>query len=513
MAYAILIKNGLVIDGTGTPPYQADVGILGKRISDIGKLGDTGEIVIDATNQYVTPGFIDLTSHSDTYGTLFASPMQESLLMQGITTVVIGNCGYSLAPITSSAPLEDLKRWTTISPFNIDWGSVGEFYATLKQFGVGVNVATLVGHETLKKNTTSTEEQLLLLARSLEEGAWGLSSNFSFANLSLKTKEEIQELLKIVAQYKGLYKVHLGDEGQNLLPELAEVLALVRAAGVRTTISHFKAIGRKAWKDFKRALLMLDRARQEGLDITFDIFPYLRTGSMLLSFLPPWAREGDSAMILNRLMNPQTYQFILKDLERMTLRPERILIASAQYQKIHVGKTLGRIAQDLGISPESAILELLRANNLAVNIFGKTLKSQNIIDGLLEHAAIIASDGAGYDLSLLSVHDLAHPRSFGAFARFFGVVAPRIKMKPETAMYKITGAPAKALGIHDRGVIAKNAVADVIVFNPETFRDSATYRQPHQYAEGITLTVVNGEIAIQNGVSVKKRFGVPLRRL
>src|SRR3989338_9387635 len=174
MIYTILIKNGLVFDGTGKPPYQADVGILGKRIYDIGELGDKGDVVIDATNQYVAPGFIDLTSHSDTYGTLFAVPLQQSLLMQGVTTIVIGNCGYSLAPLASSAPLEDLGRWTTVSPFNIDWGSVEEFHQALKRLGVGVNVATLVGQETLKKNAATLEEQIMLLTRSLERGAWGL---------------------------------------------------------------------------------------------------------------------------------------------------------------------------------------------------------------------------------------------------------------------------------------------------------------------------------------------------
>ena len=496
MIYTILIKNGLVFDGTGKPPYQADVGILGKRIYDIGELGDKGDVVIDATNQYVAPGFIDLTSHSDTYGTLFAVPLQESLLMQGVTTIVIGNCGYSLAPLASSAPLEDLGRWTTVSPFNIDWGSVEEFHQALKRLGVGVNVATLVGQETLKKSATTLEEQLLLLTQSLEKGAWGLSSNFSFTNLSSETKEATQELLKIIAQYKGLYKVHLGDEGQNLLPKLAEVLSLVRVTGVRTTISHFKAVGRKAWRDFKKALLMIERARQEGLDITFDIFPYLRTGSMLLSFLPSWAREGDNTAIMERLKSPETSQFILKDIERMTLHPDRILIASAKLQKIHAGKTLSRIAQDLSLSPEAAMLEILKTNDLAVTIFGKTLHGKNIIAGL----------------SFLKSHDLAHPRSFGTFARFLGVIAPRMNMKPETAIYKITGAPAKALGFRDRGTIIENAIADVVVLNHKIFHDCATYRMPYQYAEGITFTILGGEIAVQNGVAVPSRFGEPLER-
>lgn len=512
MIYTILIKNGLVVDGTGKPPYQADVGILGKRIRDIGQLGDKGDIVIDATNQYVTPGFIDLTSHSDTYGTLFAAPLQESLLMQGVTTIVIGNCGYSLAPLVSGAPLDNLGRWTTVAPLNINWSSVAEFYGALKQLGAGVNVATLVGHETLKQNTTTLDEQCLLLARSLEEGAWGLSSNFSFTSFSQKTKEETQALLQLVAQYKGLYKVHLGDEGQNLLPELAEVLSLARASGARTTISHFKAIGRTAWRDFKKALLMIERARNEGLDITCDIFPYLRTGSMLLSFLPPWAREGDNAAIMERLTNSQTFQFMIKDLERMTLHPDRIFIASAQQQKIHVGKTLDRIAQDLGYSPEVAMLELLKANNLAVTVFGKTLHSKNLLDGLSQPEAMIASDGAGYDLSFFALHNLVHPRSFGAFARFFGVIAPRVNMSPEAAIYKMTGAPAKALGLRDRGVLVENAIADAVVFSPETLRDRATYRTPYQYAEGIVATIVGGEIAVQNGVVEQTRFGTSLIR-
>lgn len=515
MIYTILIKNGIIIDGTGSKPYQGDIGILGNIIKDIGPigtLGDKADTVIDAANLLVTPGFIDITNHSDTYGTLFSVPGQDSLLTQGVTSILMGNCGYSLAPLIKKAAFEDLGRWTNTSTFNIDWSSVGEFYDAVQHIGLGVNVATLVGQETLRKNASSVDEQDLLLERSLQEGAWGLSSNFSFVDLSESMKKETFQLLKTLKKHDGLWKIHMGDEGQNLLPATASALEFAREAGVRTVISHFKAIGRTGWNDFNHALELIRRSREQGAKISFDIFPYLRTGSMLLSFLPAWAREGDNATILARLKDPEQVKFILEELERATLHPERIMIASAKQEKAHVGKTLDEISQNIGLSPEKAILEILKTNNLAVTIFGKTLHSKNIIDGVKHKHAIIASDGAGYDLSFLSSKDLAHPRSFGAFSRFFHNIGPTANLPMETVVQKMTHAPAQAMGITNRGVIAKNLIADVAVFDPEQFQDHASYSSPYRYSTGMHAVIVNGHVVVSDDAVGAQRCGNALMR-
>jgi N-acyl-D-aspartate/D-glutamate deacylase len=513
MRYSVLIKNATVVDGTGRPPYQADIGILGtivKTIRPVGQLVE-GDAVIDATNLYVAPGFIDITNHSDTYGTLFSVPSQDSLISQGITTIVVGNCGYSLAPLYQKSALEDLSRWTTLEQPNADWSSVGEFYQTLHAIGMGINVATLVGHDTLRKNAHTREEMALLLDRALSEGAWGLSSNISLSVRAEEVHEELKTLLPIVKKYNGVFKVHLGDEGQNMLPAIASILALTRETGVRTIISHLKAIGRKSWREFRKALAMIRHAEEEGIPITFDIFPYMRTGSMLLSLLPAWAKDGDNAAILLRLNNPETYEYILQELRGMTLHGERIMIASVFKDKTLVGKTLFEIALNMGISQEEALLLILKTNNLGVTIFGKTLHPQNIIDALKEPSSMVATDGAGYDLSHERSHDLVHPRSFGAFARLISKIGPLAGLSIEATIHKITQLPAQAIGL-TRGVLAEGTPADVVIFHPEEFSDRATYTQPYQFSHGMRYVMVNGEVVLDNGTLQKRSSGFILKK-
>lgn len=518
MRYTILVKNGTIFDGLGNPPHQGDIGIWGSTIRDVGKVGELenqANVVVDATNLIVSPGFIDVTNHSDTYGTLFSVPGQQSLLMQGITTVVTGNCGYSLAPLIRSGAIEDLGRWTDMASFNIDWSSVGEWYSTLDRLKIGVNIATLVGQETIRKNASTSEERVFLMKRAMSEGAWGLSSSISFIDFSSDAvRQEMLQLLKVVHEHDGVWKIHLSDEGQNLLPSVASVISLVKTSGVRTIISHFKAIGRKSWNEYGRALAMIDRAReQDKINISIDVFPYLRTGSLLVSLLPSWAREGDTATILARLKDPQVSQQILSDMQQSTLHPERIMIASAKREKAHVGKTLDAVSANIGLSPEASILEILKTNDLGVTIFGKTIHSKNLIRGVQWDDSMIASDGAGYDLALITSKDLAHPRSFGAFPRFFDRIGPAAGLAMERMIQKITSIPAQAMGMTNRGVIRAGAVADIAVFNPETFKDTATYRSPYQYAVGMHTVVIGGEIAVSNNEVQERRFGNMLKKI
>ena len=206
MAFSILIKNGTILDGTGGEPYVADLGISVNRVEKIGNLSDeNADQIIDATNLYVTPGFIDITNHSDVYGTLFSVPSQESLLRQGVTTILVGNCGESLAPVSRRESLTELERWTTGFSVPINWNSVSEYYDNIENLGAGLNVATLVGQETLKRNAQTLEEKIFLLDGAMQNGAWGLSSNFSFAGRSSAADEEILALLKVVKKYRGPY--------------------------------------------------------------------------------------------------------------------------------------------------------------------------------------------------------------------------------------------------------------------------------------------------------------------
>src|SRR3989338_6823127 len=234
MAYSLLIKNGLIANGKGGEPFRGDIAISEGKIKDIGPdLGDSAEKIIEAAGLCVAPGFIDITNHSDAYGTLFFAPMQESMLMQGVTTIVVGSCGQSLAPLITKSAISDLDRWTTGFSVPIDWTSVKDFYKTLEKIGT---------------------------------------------------------------KHNALWKVHMHDEGKDFLPSVATVLRLARLSGAHIVISHLKAVGRGAWKDFNGALKMIQNGEREGLKISFDFFPYMRTGSMLVSLLPAWAKKSNEIL-------------------------------------------------------------------------------------------------------------------------------------------------------------------------------------------------------------------------
>ncbi len=513
MAFSILIKNGTILDGSGTPPFAADLGISAGRIEKIGNLtGEAADQIIDAANLYVTPGFIDLTNHADVYGTLFSVPSQESLLKQGVTTILVGNCGESLAPVADKNSLNDLERWTTGFSVPINWNSISEYYANIENLGVGPNVATLVGQETLKRNGKNLEEKIFLLEGAMKEGAWGLSSNFSFAERGPTADDEILALLKIVKKYVGIYKIHLKDEGKNFLPSISVAVSLARASGARTVVSHLKAIGRDAWGDFGDALQIFKKAQNDGVDINFDVFPYLRTGSALISFLPSWVRIGTNEEILKRISDKEISQKIVNELKIATLHADRILIASAFKDKSLIGKTLEEISKHSGMPAEELILEILKINELNVSVFGKTLNGRNLLRAAAEPKSMISSDGAGYDIDFKRFGDLVHPRSFGAFPRFFGAISAKAKISLAEAVAKMTSLPAKALGLKDRGTLKQKNIADIAIFHPEEFKDRATYGNPYRYASGLRALIISGNLAVSNGELAAKRHGLVLRK-
>jgi len=417
-----------------------------------------------------------------------------------------------VAPVARRESLLGLERWTTGFSVPINWNSLSEYYENIERLGVGVNVATLVGHETLKRNANSKEERLFLLEKSFSEGAWGMSSNFSFADWNGDEEGELLGLLAAVKKQGGLYKVHIRDEGKNFLPSVSSVVSLARESAARTVISHFKAVGRGAWADFEGALGIINAAQNEGVAISFDVFPYLRTGSMLVSLLPAWAREGVSEDVLRKLGDPAISAKILAELKSATLHPERILIASALNDKSVVGKDLGKLSARAGIEPEILMVELLKINGLNISVFGKTLSEPNLLTGAKYAGSIIASDGAGYDVAESRFGNLAHPRSFGAFPRFFNLISARAKIPLGDAVAKITSLPAKAAGFSDRGFLKPKYIADVAIFHPEEFKDSATYKNPYRYASGLRFLLISGKLAIEEGAVLPERHGVVLRK-
>ncbi|OGZ56460.1 MAG: hypothetical protein A3J04_00505 [Candidatus Ryanbacteria bacterium RIFCSPLOWO2_02_FULL_47_14] len=521
--YTYLIRGGTIIDGSGFPRAKGDLGISGEYIKTVGgtEKGNAAE-VIDATGKYLIPGIVDITNHSDTHWTLFTYPEQCNLLAQGITTIIGGACGASIAPLVETRAIQSIKKWTDISRANINWQSVSELFDELERHPLGVNFGMFVGYSTLRGNITDDalqeltraelESVKLILTRSLDEGALGLSFGLASLGNSLALQDEVIALARVVADAGKVVTVHLRNEGSRLLPSIVEALRIARATGVPVHISHIKAIGRRAWQDFNKALAIVQKARkEENLSITVDLFPYLRTGSLLYNFLPDWILEGGNSKIIEILIDPSKRQSVLDSMKKQTLHYDKIVIAEAQKSKDVVGKTIQHIAQSGGLSPEETVIEILISNDLGVTVFSKTLMSTHLVSIAREPYSMFSSDGVGEGERK---RDLTHPRSYGAFPRFLHrlVVKGNI-LSWEEAVKKMTSVPASLVGLGShRGLLKQGYFADVVILDPKKIIDMATYRHPYQYPHGIDYVFVNGNCAFKKGKVTGALAGKVFRR-
>ncbi len=523
VSYDVLIKSGTVIDGTGAPPGTMDVGVRDRHIADMGVLeGATAEVVIDAAGKYVTPGFIDVTNHSDTHLSLFKYPGLDGLLMQGVTTAIGGNCGASLAPLASGDSILAIRKWADPSDINVNWNSVGEFLAEITKLRLGVNFGMFAGYGTLRRGVIGNAARLLdrnerqeirfLLEESVREGALGLSLGLAYGHERVSPTEEIVEIAGGLAAAGGIIKLHLRAEGSDLIAAVNEAVQISREAGATVHISHFKVIGRKSRGLFNKALEILNGAAASGVAVSFDVSPYATTGSPLYALLPSWARQGGFSALFERLANDYERGLIIGDLKKYTLHYGRITVISAKIPHL-VGRTLKKIAAGMGMEPEEAILEMIKANEGRISIRGRTVSLKNVDAGIAHPRALAASDGEGYAQEERASGNLHHPRSFGAFPHFLHRYVRDIKsLTAEEAIRKITGGPAVLLGIKERGVLAAGMAADIAVFDPFLFKDRATYNNPFRYPAGIEWVLVNGSIAVERGRPTGVRSGKVVQR-
>lgn len=526
--YDILIKNGTIFDGSGQKEgFIADIGITDGVIKDIGNLEkSSAKKIIDATGFFVAPGFIDILNHSDTYLTLFGVAHQNSLASQGVTTIIGGNCGASLAPLVSGNAIFSVQRWTDPAQININWLRLSEFFDVLKaQNRLALNFGTLAGYGTIRKGILRDEERKItkrdieiagfLLEQSQEEGAFGMSSGLVYETEKDISNEEMTHMLNIIAKHKNIFSVHIRNEAEKLLDSLEEVINLAKETGVKLHISHMKAIGKDNWDKFQKALERIEKAKSQGVDLTFDIFPYASNGMTLYALLPAWAKEGSQKNILNRLHDATERKKIEDDIKKLNLNCKKITIASLAGDKIFQGKTLEGLSQNWGISPEAAIVNLLIGSELKVIVFAHILNEENIQLGLKHPLAIVASDGAGYDLNYNKIGDLPHPRAFGAFSRFLRKYPNPKKqniLSYKEAIYKITGMPAERFEIKQRGLLKKSYFADLVIFNPEKIEELTTFENPYQYSIGISNVIVNGNVIYENGKHSSEFHGRILKK-
>lgn len=524
MTFDILIKNGTVVDGSGKKPaFKSDVGIIEDKIFSVSNLSSSkGRKEIDAQGLIVCPGFIDVQNHSDSYGSLLRDNHLESLIRQGITTILIGQCGSSLAPLLKGS-LASIQKWSAIEGFNVSWKSVAQFFDTVAKSKASVNVTTLVGHATLRRDFTGDQsrvlnqkenEQLeLLLRRSLKEGAQGLSLGLAYAHERLTQEEEIQRLLKIIQKENKVVSFHLRHEGSRIFASLNEVISLLHHFPVKAKISHLKLIGEKSMATAEKVLRILENASQEGLPLYFDIYPYLASAVVLYLLLPEWATATGRAELIKSITTPARRQDIIRYLKEQQYPYGKITIATTSLSQNLIGKSLAQLARDQNLSPEETILNLIVASRDQTVVFWHGL-DEGVMETLLRHPlAMIATDGSGYSLRERLNNIVPHPRSFGTTAKILGrYVREKRILSLEEAIFKMSGLPAQWLDLDQRGKIVKGNYADLVIFDPHTIQDLSSYDNPFKHPNGIEYVLVNGHLAVERGEYTNSLSGKILKK-
>ena len=442
--------------------------------------------------------------------------------MQGVTTIIGGNCGASLAPLAADSAIDAIRKWADPRDININWSTFEEFLREIEKMRLGANFGSFVGYGTLRRGVIGNDARILneeerekvkyLLENALNEGAFGLSLGLSYGHERISPTEEIIEISKPLREGRGILKVHLRSEGTALLASINEMVRIARETGIAIQISHLKAIGKKAWPSLARALELLEKTRGDGVNINFDVSPYRTTGSLLYLLIPPGARQGGFKELFRRIDSPRDHEKIILAMREHTLHYDKILITAAKVKNV-VGRTIAEIAERAGISPEETLLETVRANEGRVSIIGKTVSSQNTRLAIKNRNAIVASDGAGMAQEVKDMGNLEHPRSFGAFPRFWWhFVTNEFGITPEDAVQKISSWPAQTLGIPERGLLKKGYYADLVLFDPRLIRDRATYKNPFRYPAGISWVIVNGKVSVENGRFMEERAGKILKK-
>jgi len=540
LVFDLIVHGGLIVDGSGQPPFKADIGISDGKIAELGRLDpDNTPEVINASGLTVAPGFIDMHSHSDFV--LLANPRAESKVRQGVTVEVIGNCGGSAAPIFGPAK-EDRSREARSYGVEIDWESFDDYLRKLER-GISVNIASLVGHGTVRQCIMDMEERpptsgeldemRELVAGAMKEGAYGLSTGLVYPPGRYADTSELVELCKVVADFNGIYASHIRGERETLLEAVQEALRIGEEAGVPVQVSHHPAkIG--AWGQSPKTLAMMDEVAEGGIDVTCDLHPYVAGSTGLSALLPPWAQEGGAGMIVERMKSADTRRRIREDMmEEPVPGPgpcglvkrgmwDQIIISSHPKEEL-VGRTLADVADDRGVDPFEAYFDLLLESEAFGGIIGFYYNEDDIRHVLRHERSMIGSDG--YALAPYGIlgRGRNHPRSYGTFPMIFrkyvrGESRPDLKhdkgrklLSLEEAVRKMTSAPARKLGIRDRGFLRKGMWADIVVFTPETIADTATYLDPYRYPVGVEHVLVNGVAVVRDGEHTGALPGKPLR--
>ncbi len=525
--FDLVIKGGHIYDGSGAPPFRADIAISHDSIVAIGKLGNSrGKTEIDASHRAVAPGFIDVHDHSDL--SLLVNPKAESVIHQGITTLVSGQCGSSPFPISAETWEEEKENAKKNYDLDLDWKDLMGFLSRLEARGIALNYSTLVGHGSIRgavmgfADRPPTAEELERMKQEVEanirNGAFGLSSGLEYTPGSFAGPEEIQALCQVVARQGGIYATHMRDEGDRLIESLDESIAAARASGVRLQISHFKTAYPQNWSKLDEALSRLEQAKHEGIDIFCDRYPYIAASTGLSFFFPVWAREGRSEDFISRLKDPSLdgrLRAYAAEQEKKLGTWENVVLSSIPSEKNRrfQGKNILEAAAELGKPAYDFMRDLLVEEEGQVDMISFMMSEDNL-KRILAHPLV----GVGCDGSAVAPYGILsrgkpHPRNYGTFPRVLGKYVREEKILPaEEMIKKITSIPASRFGFSKRGLIKIGFLADLVVFDPETIEDRATWADPHQYPRGIDFVIVNGQVVIDHNESTGRLPGRVLRR-
>lgn len=525
--YDLLIKDGLIFDGQGGSPFKADIAISNGSIVTIGKLRNSrGKTVISAENLAVSPGFIDVHDHSDV--SLIVNPKAESVIHQGITTLVSGNCGYSPFPIAEEIFEEEKENAKKVYGLDITWKDMAGFFSRLEKNGITLNYATLVGQGSVRgaamgfNDRKPTPEELermkRLVAEHIRGGAFGLSSGLEYTPGSFAEPEEIAELCQVTAQFDGVYATHMRDEGDKLLESMDESIGAARLSGARLEIAHFKVAYPRNWPKIDAALAKLDQARQEGIDIFCDRYPYIAGSTGLSFYFPLWARQGTTEEFIYRLKDSsldaklRTY---LGEQEMKLGSWDKVLLSSVPSEKNRYlqGKNILEAAKECQKEPYDFMRDLLIEEKGMVDMITFMMSEDNL-KRILAHPLV----GVGCDGSAVAPYGVLsqgkpHPRNYGTFPRVLGKYVREEKILPlEEMIKKMTSIPAKRYGFEKRGAIKSGFYADLVIFDPDRIEDKATWVNPHQYPAGVEYVIVNGQVVVDQGEHTGRLPGKILKK-
>ncbi|MCU0459492.1 MAG: D-aminoacylase [Bacteroidales bacterium] len=512
--YDVIIRNGIIADGSGSGVFTADIGIMSDTIAFIGDLRKArGKTETDAAGMIVAPGFINMLSWA--VESLIEDGRSMSDIVQGVTLEVLGE-GDSWGPLSESMKRE-MKASQGDIRYDIEWTTLGEYLEYLERKGVSTNIASFVGTATLRIHTVGydnrppTAEEMdsmkLLVRQAMEEGAIGVSSALEYVPASFATTEELTGLCSVAAEYDGMYISHIRNEDDTFLEAIDDFLRIPAATGIRSEIYHFKQVGRTNWDKLDRAVTKIDSARAAGLHVTADMYNYPASSTGLGIIMPEWVQEGGFDKWVERLRNPGVRKVIGPEIMKTILRkqgtPEKIIVIGFDTDSLKYlqGKTVAEIAAMRGTSPEETIMDLIIDDGSNVTAVFFSMSEDNLRKEIALPWMSFGSDGKSMAPEGVFLKSATHPRAYGNFARLLGRYVRDEKIIPlEEAVYRLTTLPATNMKIEKRGALKEGYYADIVVFDPAKIQDHSTFDDPHQLSTGMSHVFVNGVQVLCNGV-------------